>query len=321
MLLLIPGPVTTRPEVRQALCQDLAPWDNDFRGFLRRLRDRVLHLAGGAEATHAALPLQGCGHFVTEAAIRTFLPPGGRILIPATGAYADRMVRLAREAGRVPVTAAGGPRTTPWTRRRCGRALDADPTLTHVGMVYCETGSGMIHDVRPGRRGGARGRPPDDRRRRLRLRRAAARPVGAAGGRCRRVHLQQMPGGAARPGLRRRPDRPAAGLRAATRGSWSFDLADIYEHALRVGLGQLPLHAAGAGAGRLRRRRSTCSTPRAAAGAAGPLHRQHARAVRRRPQHRACSPCLPEALQGPIVVNVHAPERPGLEPAGASSTR
>jgi 2-aminoethylphosphonate-pyruvate transaminase len=29
MLLLIPGPVTTRPEVRQALAQDLAPWDND----------------------------------------------------------------------------------------------------------------------------------------------------------------------------------------------------------------------------------------------------------------------------------------------------
>src|SRR5690348_6614723 len=103
MLLLIPGPVTTRPEVRQALCRDLAPWDNDFRAFLIRLRERILHLAGGTEATHATLPLQGCGHFITEAALRTFLPPGGRILIPATGAYADRMIRLAREAGRVPV--------------------------------------------------------------------------------------------------------------------------------------------------------------------------------------------------------------------------
>src|SRR5271165_2789505 len=29
MLLLIPGPVTTRPEVRAALAQDFAPWDND----------------------------------------------------------------------------------------------------------------------------------------------------------------------------------------------------------------------------------------------------------------------------------------------------
>ena len=31
MLLLIPGPVTTRPEVRAALGHDFAPWDNDFR--------------------------------------------------------------------------------------------------------------------------------------------------------------------------------------------------------------------------------------------------------------------------------------------------
>src|ERR1700757_1398642 len=94
MLLLIPGPVTTRPKVRQAMCQDLAPWDNDFRQFLTRLRARILHLAGGTESAHAALPLQGCGHFITEAALRTFLPSGGRILVPATGAYANRMIRL-----------------------------------------------------------------------------------------------------------------------------------------------------------------------------------------------------------------------------------
>ena len=103
MLLLIPGPVTTRPEVRQALAQDIAPWDNDFRQFFTRLRARILRLAGGVDGQHATLPLQGCGHFITEAALRTFLPPGGRILIPATGAYADRMIRLGREAGRVPV--------------------------------------------------------------------------------------------------------------------------------------------------------------------------------------------------------------------------
>src|SRR5271170_3245744 len=103
MLLLIPGPVTTRPEVRQALTRDIAPWDNEFRSFVASLRTRILHLAGGVEGLHATVPLQGCGHFITEAALRTFLPPGGRILIPATGAYAGRMIRLAAEAGRVPV--------------------------------------------------------------------------------------------------------------------------------------------------------------------------------------------------------------------------
>ena len=57
----------------------------------------------GVPGEHATLPLQGCGHFITEAAIRTFVPLGRKLLIPATGSYADRMIRLAREAGRVPV--------------------------------------------------------------------------------------------------------------------------------------------------------------------------------------------------------------------------
>src|SRR4051794_14608478 len=82
MLLLIPGPVTTRPEVRAALAQDFAPWDNEFRDFLVGLRKRIVRIALGLPDEHTALPLQGCGHFITEAMVRTFLPLGGRLLVP-----------------------------------------------------------------------------------------------------------------------------------------------------------------------------------------------------------------------------------------------
>ena len=95
MLLLIPGPVTTRPEVRAALAQDIAPWDNDFRAVYASIRERVLKIAHGNPAEHTALPLPGCGHFITEAAIRTFVPAGAKILIPDTGRYAASMTRLA----------------------------------------------------------------------------------------------------------------------------------------------------------------------------------------------------------------------------------
>jgi 2-aminoethylphosphonate-pyruvate transaminase len=146
MLLLLPGPVTTRPEVRAAMAQDLAPWDDDFRTFLLRLRARVLRAAKGEPGVHTALPLQGCGHFITEAAIRSLMAPGQRILIPDTGAYAQRMARLAREAGRDPVLLAMDA-----TRRvdpgMIAEALARDPTVSHVGAVYSETGSGVAHDV------------------------------------------------------------------------------------------------------------------------------------------------------------------------------
>ena len=146
MLLLIPGPVMTRPEVREAAAHDAAPWDSDFRPIYAGVRDRLLRIAGGVADEHTCLPLQGSGHFVIEAAIRSFVPPGGRILVPGTGRYADSMMRLAREAGRVPVPLPISP-LAPTDPDVVARALAADPTLGHVGLVQSETGSGVVHSV------------------------------------------------------------------------------------------------------------------------------------------------------------------------------
>jgi 2-aminoethylphosphonate-pyruvate transaminase len=146
MLLLTPGPVMTRPEVRAALAHDIAPWDNDFKAVYARVLERVRVIAGGIAGEHVALPLQGGGHFAIEAAIRGFVPPGRKVLIPATGRYADSMIRLTREAGRVPVVLPidGNAPVNPLA---VAAALDADPSISHVGQVYSETGSGVIHDV------------------------------------------------------------------------------------------------------------------------------------------------------------------------------
>jgi 2-aminoethylphosphonate-pyruvate transaminase len=151
MKLLIPGPVTTRPEVRAAMAEDIAPWDNDFRPVLAEVLARLLPIAGGRPETHTALALQGCGHFITEAALRSFMAPigharPGRILIPAIGAYADRMKRLATEAGRDVVSLAL-PDQVPVDPATIAAALAADPAITHVGIVYSETGTGVIHPV------------------------------------------------------------------------------------------------------------------------------------------------------------------------------
>lgn len=309
MLLLIPGPVTTRPEVRQALTRDIAPWDNDFRDFLSRLRAQILKLAGGVEGEHVTLPLQGCGHFIVEAALRTFLPPGGRILIPATGAYADRMIRLAREAGRVPVPLPIGfaEATDP---QAVARALRADPTLTHVGMVYSETGSGVIHDVpavgtvvrASGRRMiidavSAFGALPLD---------LATQPEVDAAIFTTNKCLEALPGVAFAVS---RIDR-LLGC-AGNAGSWSFDLSSVYDHALRHGSGSfrftppaqilaaldvaLDYHDAEGQPARLAR--YTANMGVLYDGVCG----------------LGLRPWLPRSLQGPVIVNVNAPADPAWD--------
>jgi 2-aminoethylphosphonate-pyruvate transaminase len=306
MLLLIPGPVTTRPEVRQALTRDIAPWDNDFRHFFTRLRSRVLKLAGGVEGQHATLPLQGCGHFIAEAALRTFLPPGGRILIPATGAYADRMIRLAREAGRVPVPLPMG-LTDATDPQAVARALEADPTLTHVAMVYSETGSGVIHDVqavgaevrKAGRRMiidavSAFGAFPLD---------LAAQPEVDAAVFTTNKCLEALPGVAFAVA---RIDRLLDC--AGNAGSWSLDLSNVYDHALRSGWGSF--------------RFTPPAQILAALDVALDYHDaegQTARLARYTANMRifydgvrdlGLTPWLPASRQGPVIVNVHAPADP-----------
>jgi 2-aminoethylphosphonate-pyruvate transaminase len=306
MLLLIPGPVTTRPEVRHALGRDIAPWDNDFRVFMARLLMRIQRLALASDSEHVTLPLQGCGHFVTEAALRTFLPPGGRILIPETGAYGNRMIRLTREAGRIAVPLPVGLRaqTDP---SAVARALAEDASLSHVGLVYSETGSGIIHDVRAvgaavraaGRRMivdavSAFGALPLD---------MSAHPevdaVVFTANKC----LEALPGiGFA---VARIDRLPACEGNA---GSWSFDLADIHATAQRSGPGSF---------------RFTPPAQMLAAldvaldfllseGQAARLARYTAnmRTLYDGVAELGLTPWLPAALQGPVIVNVHAPDDP-----------
>lgn len=310
MLLLIPGPVTTRPEVREALRVDFAPWDNSFREFYARLRPRLLAIAGGQEGVHVTLPLPGCGHFITEAAIRTFLPSGRKLLVPATGAYAERMTRLAREAGRLVVTlpVPPGRRTDP---AAIAAALEADPEIGHVGMVYSETGSGVCHDVpaigaavrRLGRRMivdavSAFGALPFD---------ISAHPevdaVVFTANKC----LESVPGMAYAVA---RIDRLAAA--AGNAGSWSLDLADVYANGVRNGPGSarftppaqvlnaldraLDFHAAEGG------------TPARLA-----RYTANMRALYDGVRRLGLSPCLAPDVQGPIIVNVHAPADPAWD--------
>jgi 2-aminoethylphosphonate-pyruvate transaminase len=145
MLLLIPGPVQTRPEVRAVMAEDIAPWDDDFRAEYAAMRPRIVRIAGGTEGVDVALPLPGCGHMVVEAAVRTFVPAGRKLLVVRNGNYADRLVRLATEAGRVVVTL-DGPDTEPMAPEKLAAALAANPDASHVALIVSETGSGIVND-------------------------------------------------------------------------------------------------------------------------------------------------------------------------------
>lgn len=236
-LLLIPGPVQTDPRVKAAMAQDIAPWDNETRPRYAAMRERVRAIAGGVAGTHVCLPLQGCGHFIVEAALRTFVPPGAKVLIPSNGNYGVRMVRLAREAGRVPVVLEI-PEGEMVPAALVAKALAEDPAIGVVSVVHSETATALVNPVEEiaavVRDAGRRlivdavsgfGAIPFD---------LAAHPetdaIVFSSNKC----LEAMPGiGFAVA----RIDRLEAC--SGNAGSWSFDLADVYRHALAYGWGSI----------------------------------------------------------------------------------
>jgi 2-aminoethylphosphonate-pyruvate transaminase len=144
-ILLTPGPLTTSLATKQAMLRDWGSWDAAFNQITGSIcRDLVDIVHGGDE--YVCVPLQGSGTFAVEAAIGNLVPRQGRVLVPNNGAYCARIVRicgyLSRAVVDLPI-----PEDRPVTAAAIDAALAADPSITHVALVHCETGAGLRNDL------------------------------------------------------------------------------------------------------------------------------------------------------------------------------
>lgn len=308
-LLLIPGPVQTDPRVKAAMAQDIAPWDNETRPRYAAMRERVRAIAGGVEGEHVCLPLQGCGHFIVEAALRTFVAPGQKVLIPNNGNYGVRMIRLATEAGRVPV-ALPIPEGEVATGAMIARALAEDPAIGTVSVVHSETATALVNPMEE-----------------------IAAAVKAAG---RRLIVDAVSGFGAIPfDLSAHPEAdavvfssnkcmeamPGIGFAIArvdrleacrgNAGSWSFDLADLLHHARTFGWGSIRFTPA---IQSLAAFEVALDIFEAEGGQPARLARysENARILYDGMVALGLTPWLPKDRQGPIIVNMHQPPDPAF---------
>lgn len=144
-LLLTPGPLTTSRLVKDAMLRDWGSRDGAFIALNAWIRDRLVELAGG-QGSHDCVPVQGSGTFAVEAMMGTLVPRAGKLLVLANGAYGRRIVRIAQVAGRA-VASIDTAEDLPVSPQALDRALAADPSITHVAVVHCETTSGILNPV------------------------------------------------------------------------------------------------------------------------------------------------------------------------------
>jgi len=144
-ILLTPGPLTTSAATKSAMLSDWGSWDSAFNAVTASVcRDLVAIV--NAQRDHVCVPLQGSGTFAVEAALGTLVPKGGKVLVPDNGAYCKRIVRILGYLGREAVVLPHGEQEAA-DPARIDAALAADPSITHVAQVHCETGTGILNPL------------------------------------------------------------------------------------------------------------------------------------------------------------------------------
>ncbi len=144
--LFTPGPLTTSRSVKQAMLRDLGSRDLEFIGAVKDIRRRLVQLAGIEDDGYTAIIMQGSGTFSIEAVLGSSIPPNGKLLVIVNGAYGRRMCQIAQTL-RINQATLTFPEDQPVRVAEVEAALKADPAVTDVAVVHCETTTGLFNPV------------------------------------------------------------------------------------------------------------------------------------------------------------------------------
>ena len=146
-LLFTPGPLTTSLSVKQAMLHDAGSWDSEFNGIVAGVRQKLLQLAGvSQEKGFEVIPMQGSGTFGVEAVISSVVPPTGKLLVLANGAYGERITQMALQLGIKHLVLRSAENETA-DLHELKRVLQTDSQITNVAVVHCETTTGILNPI------------------------------------------------------------------------------------------------------------------------------------------------------------------------------
>ncbi|XP_013384389.2 uncharacterized protein LOC106154550 isoform X1 [Lingula anatina] len=144
--LFTPGPLGVSMTTKQAMLRDLGSRDTAFIDTVKKIRSKLLDVAGVPAQVFTSVPVQGSGTYAVEAVFHTALPTTGKALLLVNGAYGKRMKKICELAGLAHQTEifSENMKVAP---SAVEEILQNDPSFTLVAVVHCETSSGIINPV------------------------------------------------------------------------------------------------------------------------------------------------------------------------------
>jgi 2-aminoethylphosphonate-pyruvate transaminase len=145
--LFTPGPLTTSQTVKQAMLRDLGSRDVEFIETVGNIRQALLDLAGVSRDTgYEVVLMQGSGTFGLESVIGSTVPPDGKLLVIINGSYGVRIAKIAQVL-KIDIATLEYPTDVLPVPADVDQMLAADPSITNVAVVHCETTTGIINPI------------------------------------------------------------------------------------------------------------------------------------------------------------------------------
>lgn len=146
-ILLNPGPVTLTGRVRSALARgDWCHREPEFAALVREINAGIARVHPDLSGEYESAILTGSGTAAVEAMLASFAPDRRRTLVIANGVYGERMARMLAAHGKP-----HGVLPHAWTQAvdigALERALERDPSISHVAVVHHETTTGRLNDL------------------------------------------------------------------------------------------------------------------------------------------------------------------------------
>lgn len=145
MILLNPGPANTTQTVKQAqVVTDICPRETVFGDLCESVARRLAHIVDPHDE-HVAVLFGGSGTASVEAAIASFVPPSGRLLVIDNGAYGARIADIAAAYQMPCDTLKLGVGT--WPDLEIIERQLTNASYSHVAIIHHETTTGMLNPV------------------------------------------------------------------------------------------------------------------------------------------------------------------------------
>ncbi|WP_299089358.1 2-aminoethylphosphonate--pyruvate transaminase [uncultured Metabacillus sp.] len=146
-LLLTPGPLSTSESVREAMRKDWCTWDHEYMLLVQKIRQHLVNLATHQRSEYTSVLMQGSGTFTVESVIGSVIPREySKLLIATNGAYGNRIIQMAEILG-IQTVISRTKENEPTNLYEIEKFLQADPAITHVAVVHCETTTGILNPV------------------------------------------------------------------------------------------------------------------------------------------------------------------------------